>query len=186
MFLGKSLRYGQPWLERRLGQYGVRLGMFGVTTLSCEASMGRSDDSLMPSGHGDPVSFSFAGLQYAELLISGQSLGILSGMGENGPHLHTVCHILEVLGGGRLLPYSCSGVKGWTAGKALALGPSSLLGNLFSGPKPPPPWPRSHTLSFCDPMGSQIKLVPIGNPWLPALSHFLAAHPERACQPLPS
>lgn len=145
-----------------------------------------SNDSLMPSGHGDPVSFSFAGLQYAELLISGQSLGILSGMGENGPHLHTVCHILEVLGGGRLLPYSCSGVKGWTAGKALALGPSSLLGNLFSGPKPPPPWPRSHTLSFCDPMGSQIKLVPIGNPWLPALSHFLAAHPERACQPLPS
>lgn len=31
--------------------------------------------TLMPSGHGHPVSFSFAGLQYAELLISGQSLG---------------------------------------------------------------------------------------------------------------
>lgn len=76
MFLGKSLCYGQPWLERCLGQYGVRLGAFGVTTLSCEAGMGRSGDSLMLSRHGDPVSFSFAGLQYVELLISGQRLGM--------------------------------------------------------------------------------------------------------------
>lgn len=83
MFLGKSLCFGQPWLERRLGQYGVRLGAFGVMTLSCGASM---------------RSLSFAGLQYAELLISGQSLGMavwgpVWGGGEWTPSAYSLSHL---------------------------------------------------------------------------------------------
>lgn len=51
----------------------------------------------MWSGHEDPVSLSFAGLQYAELLISGQSLGMavwgpVWGGGEWTPSAYSLSH----------------------------------------------------------------------------------------------
>lgn len=141
---------------------------------------------------------------------------VLSAVGENGTPPSTDCHMLEgvleaalpqLFPASAQLPASFPGQSkalgqefplppdqqqrdafegGWSLGEALALGPSSLLENLFRGSTPPPPWPKSCTLRFCDPMESQIKLVPIRRPWLSALSHFLAAHEGRSCQPCPS
>lgn len=158
--------------------------------------------------------FVFAGLQYGQLLISGQCLGMTAWVCQGWEKTDLICiQPATFCKSWNLLSYSCPRasaslpasftnkskvppprpaaegcfrVDGWSASKALALGLSSLLGNWFSGSKPPPPWPKLGTLSFCDPTESQIKLVPTGHPWLSALSHFLAAHKERVCQPLPS